>query len=69
MATKNNKSILQYFHRTREGKKDNSITSHNHTKSMATKSNKSILQIFHRTREGRKVVTASVKAVNYQDNS
>ena len=69
MTTKNNKIILQYFHRTREGRKDNSITSHNHTTSMATKNNKSILQYFHRAREGRKVVTTSVKAVNYQGNS
>ena len=66
MATKNNKSILQYFHITKEGRKDNSITSHNHTTSMATKNNKSILQYFHRTKEGRKIVTASVKAINYQ---
>ena len=48
---------------------NNSIISHNHTTSMATKNNKSILQYFHRAREGRKVVTASVKAVNYQGNS
>jgi len=48
---------------------NNSITSHNHTTSMATKNNKSILQYLHRAREGRKVVTTSVKAVNYQGNS
>ena len=45
---------------------NNSITSHNHTTSMATKNNKSILQYLHKAREGRKVVTTSVKAVNYQ---
>ena len=48
---------------------NNSITSHNHTTSMATKNNKSILQYLHKAREGRKVVTTSVKAVNYQGNS
>ena len=59
----------QLTHASKQILTNNSITSHNHTTSMATKNNKSILQYFHRAREGRKVVTTSVKTVNYQGNS